>query len=132
MSVGLAMVVVTIGGLAAVLRYGVSLFVASRHHGSWLHRFPWAVFVVNAVGSAIAGVAAGLASTAALSADTRLVLVTGLAGGLTTFSTFSVETVELVRIGRLRTAAWSVAINLVIGFAAAGGGYVIARALTGS
>jgi CrcB protein len=121
----LALVVVVAGGVAAVVRYSVSIFVASRPAGSQLRRFPWAVLAVNAVGSALAGAAAGLAMTSALSDDLRLVLVTGVAGGLTTFSTFSVETVELMRSGRGRTAAASCLLNLVAGAVFAVAGYAL-------
>jgi CrcB protein len=121
----LAVVVVVAGGLAAIVRYSVSTFVASRPPGSPLRRFPWAVLAVNALGSAIAGCAAGLAATTALSDDLRLVLITGVAGGLTTFSTFSVETVELMRSGRWRTAAGSCLLNFTAGLAFAVAGYAL-------
>jgi CrcB protein len=125
----LALIVVVSGGLAAVLRYAVTLFVASREQGSWLRRFPWAVLIVNAVGSLLVGSAAGFAAAGAVSADLRLVLITGIAGGLTTFSTFSVETVELLRSDRWRSALTSVALNLVIGIGLAALGYWGASAL---
>jgi CrcB protein len=122
----LVLAVVLSGGLAAVARYGVSVWVGSRHPESPWRRFPWAVLIVNAAGSALAGVAAGLASASVLSPDARLVLIGGMAGGLTTFSTFSVETVELVRSGRWRTAVASGLLNLAVGLALATGGYVLA------
>jgi CrcB protein len=125
----LAAVVVVSGGLAAVLRYAVTQFAASRANGSWLRRFPWAVLIVNAAGSLLAGCAAGFASAGIVSADARLVLVTGVAGGLTTFSTFSVETVQLVQTSQWRKAAVSVALNLVLGIGLAALGYWVASAL---
>jgi CrcB protein len=102
----LVIVVLTLlaGALGALLRYGVSRAVPS----------PWAVLVVNVVGSAIAG-----ALVATVSDDIRLVLVTGLCGGLTTFSTLSVETVQLVLDRRVGAAALSIAANLVLGVTAA-------------
>jgi CrcB protein len=125
MSPLLALVVIVAGGVAAVVRYSVSTFVASRAPESALRRFPWAVLAVNAAGSALAGCAAGFAATTALSEDVRLVLITGVAGGLTTFSTFSVETVELVRSGRWTTAAASCLLNLASGLALAAAGYAL-------
>ena len=121
----LAVVVVVSGGIAAVVRYAVSSWVASRPSSSRLHRFPWAVLLVNGAGSALAGGAAGLASTLALNGDVRLVLITGVAGGLTTFSTFSVETVGLLREGRPGMAALSCLLNLAVGLALAIGGYAL-------
>jgi fluoride exporter len=109
-----------VGGGATVVRYLVSRAYARRTG------LPWAVFTVNVVGSAIGGVAVGLATTGVLSSDVRLLLVGGLAGGLTTFSTWSVETIQLVMEGKLRTALGSVILNIAIGLAAATGGYLVA------
>jgi CrcB protein len=121
----LALAVVVSGGIASVLRYALSTYTASRAAGSRLRRFPWAVLIVNAAGSALAGCAAGLAATLSLSPDVRLVLITGVAGGLTTFSTFSVETVELVRSGRWGSAVASCLLNLALGLGLAAGGYAV-------
>jgi CrcB protein len=88
------------------------------------------VFTVNIVGSAIGGVAVGLATTGVISSDLRLVLVGGVAGGLTTFSTWSVETIQLLMEGKLRTALGSIILNLAIGLAAATGGYLLATILS--
>ena len=86
-----------------------------------LVRVPWAVLVVNVAGSFIGGVLIG-----ATTGDLRVILLTGFCGGLTTFSTFSVETVQLVMARRVRTAALSVAANLVLGVGAAALGYLLA------
>lgn len=96
------------GALGAVLRYGVGLLVRS----------PWAVLVVNVVGSFVGGVV-----VASASGDARVILLTGLCGGLTTFSTLSVETVQLVLDGRARVAAFSVGLNVALGLVAAGVGF---------
>jgi CrcB protein len=118
-SIALALTVMVVGAAAATARFGLSLLLAGRAG--------WAVLAVNVAGSAIGGVVLGLAERAAVSADLRLVLLTGLCGGLTTFSTFGVETVQLVQDGRMRVAAWSVAANLVLGVGAAALGYLLAR-----
>ena len=86
-----------------------------------LVRAPWAVLLVNVVGSFIGGLLIG-----ATTGDLRLILLTGFCGGLTTFSTFSVETVQLVMERRLSAAALSVALNLVLGIGAAALGLVLA------
>jgi fluoride exporter len=113
-----------VGGGASVVRYLVSLAYAKRSG------LPWAVFTVNVVGSAIGGIAVGLSVTGTISTDLRLVLVGGLAGGLTTFSTWSVETVQLLMERKLRTALGSVILNLAIGLAAATAGYLLAILLS--
>ena len=115
-----ALTTVAAGAVGAVIRYLVSRALAG-HDG-----FPWAVLVVNVVGSAIGGVVVGLATSGGVSGDIRLILVSGLCSGLTTFSTWSVETVQLVQDGRWRIAAASATANLVLGLGAAALGYLLA------
>jgi CrcB protein len=112
--------VLVAGALGAVLRYLVSRFFAPRAGD-----FPWAVLVVNVVGSAIGGAALGLAQAGLVSTDARLILLTGLCGGLTTFSTFSVETIQLVMEGKTRSAVASVALNLALGVGVAAVAYAL-------
>jgi CrcB protein len=113
-----------VGGGATVVRYLVSRAYAKRS------ALPWAVFTVNVIGSAIGGVAVGLSTTGTISPDLRLILVGGLAGGLTTFSTWSVETIQLLMERKLRTALGSVILNLAIGLASATAGYLVATILS--
>ena len=113
-----------VGGLATVVRYLISRAYAKRNG------LPWAVFTVNVIGSAIGGIAVGLSTTGAISTDVRLIFVGGLAGGLTTFSTWSVETIQLLMESKLRTALVSVILNLATGLAAATAGYLLATLLT--
>jgi CrcB protein len=109
------------GALGAVLRFAAST-VAGRTRAN----LPWAVLVVNVVGSLVGGIVIGLAQSGAIGADARLVVLGGFAGGLTTFSTFSVETVQLALAGRWRTALGSVVANLLLGLAAAVLGFALA------
>lgn len=114
--------VIIVGAIAAVARYLVArLFVGSR--------FPWAVLVVNVVASAIGGAVLAAATRADLSSDLRLILLTGLCGGLSTFSTFSVETIQLMQEGKTAVAVRSVVANLVLGIGAAAGAYALVMLL---
>ena len=88
-----------------------------------LVRAPWAVLVVNVAGSFVGGLLIG-----ATTGDLRLILLTGFCGGLTTFSTFSVETVQLVMEKKVRTALLSVAANLLLGIGAAAVGLSLSLA----
>lgn len=124
MSLAVVVAVVVAGGVGAVLRYATALFVAPRQHDGAV---PTAVLLVNVVASLIAGFAAGAASVGVLSPDLELVIVTGFAGGLSTFSTFGVETVELARASRWRAALFSVLANVAIGLFAAAVGVVLGR-----
>jgi fluoride exporter len=83
---------------------------------------PWAVLAVNVAGSLLGGLLIG-----ATEGDLQLILLTGFCGGLTTFSSFTVETVQLVMAGKSRAAALSVGLNLVLGIAAAAVGYLLTR-----
>ena len=110
------------GAVGALLRYALSrAFPVRPGH------LPGGILIVNVVGSAVAGALIGLAERAALDGDLRLILVTGFCGGLTTFSTWSVETIELLDGGRWRAAILNVVLTLVLGIAAAAGLYLLAR-----
>jgi len=116
------------GAIAALARYTVAVRFARAEDGQ--ERFPWAVLIVNLAGSVIAGVALGLAEVLG-AGDLRYVLLGGVAGGLTTFSTFSVETVQLVMARRARPALVSVAANLVGGLLAVVAGWTLTVLLLG-
>jgi CrcB protein len=108
------------GALGAVLRYATTRLFARRND-----ELPWAVLVVNTVGSLIGGVVLGLVTTHAAGADVQLVAVGGFAGGLTTFSTFSVETVQLAIAKRWSVVAATVGANLALGIGAAVLGFAV-------
>lgn len=103
------------GALGAVIRFLLARAFASQPG--------WAVLVVNVLGSALGGVLLALAS-----GDVRLILLGGFCGGLTTFSTFGVETIQLVLDGKARVAALSVAANLVLGIGAAAVAFAVTTA----
>ena len=90
---------------------------------------PLATLAVNIVGSFLLG---ALMGAAALVPDPwRAPLATGLLGSLTTFSTFSVETVYLAEQGQVRLAALNLALQLVLGMSAAAIGLFVGRAVAG-
>ncbi|MFP3677216.1 fluoride efflux transporter CrcB [Pseudomonas sp. SIMBA_041] len=75
---------------------------------------PPGTVVANMVGGYIIGLAiAFLAASPSLSPEWRLLVITGFCGGLTTFSTFSAETVALIQEGRLLWALGSVSLHVV-------------------
>ena len=112
------------GGIGSVLRCAV--YRAAR---LWLPpEFPWGTLAVNILGGALAGAAAGwLMSRSAGGADsTTLFLMTGLLGGFTTFSAFSLEAVLLWQRGEPAAAMAYVAgsVLLAIGGVIAGMGAI--------
>ena len=117
-----------VGGAAAVgamLRYGTDQVVAARILAPRGMVFPLGTFVVNIVGSVLLGAVAGLVVNAGVDLRWRTVLGVGLAGGLTTFSTWTYETVRLLEDGSLREAAANIGVSLAVGLAAASLGYAL-------
>lgn len=121
MNVVVVLVALGAGAIGALVRYLVSLRMAEQQ--------PWGVLVVNAAGSLVGGIVLGLVQAGSMGADARLIVLGGFAGGLTTFSTFSVETMQLILGGRGRTAVGSILANLALGVALALIGYSVAGGL---
>ena len=114
-----AVLLVGLGGAAgSVLRYLVSV-AATAALGAG---FPWGTLAVNAAGSTAIGALASLG----LRDDARLLLVTGLLGGFTTFSAFSLETAQLWQRAPWLAALY-VAASLGGGFAGFAAGQSFAR-----
>lgn len=111
------------GALGAVARYGVSLALQRTSASS---TFPSATLAVNVAGCLAAGAALAFFERQATEASTRLFVMTGLLGGFTTFSAFSVETLALHREGRPMLAALNAGLNLALGLAAAHLGWRLA------
>lgn len=111
--------------VGAPLRYLTDRAVQARHDSL----FPWGTFVVNATGCLILGLVTGAASAGAAGPDLRLLLGTGLCGALTTYSTFSYETLRLTEAGSGLYAAVNVVASVVAGLAAAFTGVSLAGAL---
>jgi CrcB protein len=84
------------GSLGAASRYGIGLLSARL----WGTGFPYGTLVVNLMGCFIIGLLFSLADRSRLlTPDVRLLLITGYLGALTTFSSFSLETVSAGRAG---------------------------------
>lgn len=125
MTFGLALAIVVGGALGALLRYGTQLLWPAR--GA---RVPVAVLLVNIVGSSVGGVFLALAHANTLvTASLVLIVMTGFCGGLTTFSTFAVETVELASSGAWRPAVLNVVLNVVLGLGASALAFILANAV---
>ncbi|MEW6511358.1 MAG: fluoride efflux transporter CrcB [Bacteroidota bacterium] len=99
------------GSLGAVARYGVSTFVYHATRGT----FPWGTLVVNVTGSFIIGVLIELFDTAVIPSGWRSFITIGFLGAYTTFSTFTLETVNLIRDGELQLAAVNVLASNLVG-----------------
>lgn len=97
------------GAIGSVLRYGSSVAV-NRWAGS---PFPWGTLFVNIAGSfAIGLVMVWVLKGGEARENARLLLVTGVMGGFTTFSSFSWETWRLLEDGRLGAAGLNVGLSV--------------------
>src|SRR5262245_44228603 len=93
--------------------------------------FPFGTLGVNVLGSFLASVVMVLAlERSAISPDLRLILVTGMLGGFTTYSTFNYETLHLAQSGATGLAIVNVAVTLVACMLAGIAGVVLARAFS--
>jgi CrcB protein len=103
---------ITFGGaIGTLLRYLVSL-VASHWLGT---EFPYGTLIVNLSGSFVIGLVQQLGTEALLIPDNmRLFVTTGMMGGLTTYSTFSYETVRLMEAGSWNQAWVNILVTTVI------------------
>jgi CrcB protein len=111
--------------VGAPLRYLTDRAVQTRHDSV----FPWGTFAVNVTGCLILGVLTGAVSAGAASAHLQLLVGTGLCGALTTYSTFSYETLRLTETGAGLYAAANVVGSVMAGLGAAFVGVSIAQAL---
>jgi CrcB protein len=119
---------VGIGGFVG----SVARFMASglAHRLSPATTLPIGTLVVNVAGCLLIGVLGGLVDVRqALAPAYRLFLMIGVLGGFTTFSTFSFETLQLAQQGDLWRAFANVALQVVLGLAAAWLGFVSVRFL---
>ncbi|MEZ3179648.1 fluoride efflux transporter CrcB [Streptomyces pimonensis] len=119
---------VMLGGMVgAPLRYLTDRAVQSRHDSV----FPWGTFTVNVTGSLALGLLTGAAAAGAADSRLQLLLGTGLCGALTTYSTFSYETLRLAEAGARGYAALNVVASVAAGLGAAFAGAGLAHAVWG-
>jgi CrcB protein len=119
------MLLVAVGGaLGSVGRYLLSGW-ALHHASEW--RFPLGTFLVNVSGCLLVGILGGLVVKHEMfSADIRLFLFTGIAGGFTTYSAFGLETFYLLRRGEALVAGGYVASSVIAGLLLLWAGFAVA------
>jgi fluoride exporter len=121
------LLVITGAAVGAPLRYLGDRAIQSRHDSV----FPWGTFAVNVLGSLILGLITGAVTAGAASPQVQLALGTGLCGALTTYSTFSYETLRLLEGDARFLAAANVLGSIVAGLGAAFLGVGISQAIWG-
>ena len=112
------------GAIGAGVRYGISQWFAARGWGE----LPWATLLINISGSALMGLTAGvLMARTELPAELRVFLATGILGGYTTFSAFSLEVWQLAERGQISSAGAYILASVLLSVAGLGLGLLAAR-----
>jgi CrcB protein len=99
---------------------GVARFLIGRWvHASWPSAFPLGTLLINILGCFLIAVIYGWSIKGYLSDETRLMLTTGFCGGFTTFSTFAIENIDLIRSGHVGQALAYTFASVILGIGAA-------------
>ena len=110
------------GALGAVGRYGLSLL-------PWRGEFPLLTLLTNLLGAVLIGFIAGLAGRGRLNPSAALFWKTGVCGGFTTFSAFSMETLHLLEEGRMAAGLLYAGLSVVLCVAGVYVGNLVAHML---
>ena len=116
------------GALGAIARYGISGWA----HGVGPGGFPWGTLCVNAVGSLLIGAFFGMSELAPVSSATRLLVAVGFLGAFTTFSTYSLETLNLFKDKQAMLAMMNIGLNNAFSLLFVFGAYLLSRSIATS
>lgn len=121
------LLIATGGAVGSVARYWMANAIDGRHTTG----FPWGTVLVNILGSFVIGAAAALVLGRGLWTDNaRLFVMVGICGGFTTFSSFSLQTLSLLRDGYILRAGGNVAISVIACLLATWAGLALVQAAT--
>lgn len=118
---------VAIGGaLGSMARYGLGGIISEKTGGT----FPWGTLAINVTGSFVIGILGALTATEGKMSPRSQVLatqllITGVCGGYTTFSSFSLQTLNLLRDGEWFYAAGNILLSVILCMVAVWIGYML-------
>jgi CrcB protein len=113
------------GAIGTVLRYGLSGVIHRFSPGT----FPYGTMAVNLTGCLMIGLLWGVNERLSFNPALRMFLFIGLLGGFTTFSSFGLETFNLLRDNELKLGLWNILLNNFLGITLVVAGFWIARAV---
>ena len=111
--------------LGGISRYLVTIYI----HNRYLSNFPFGTLAVNVIGCFLIGLVYGITEKGNLSAEWRIFLATGILGGFTTFSSFSHETVTLLREKEYLYAFSNLGLSIFLGHAATLAGIFLIKSI---
>ena len=98
------------GGLGSLARFGVSMGVKQFSDGT----IPIATLISNVLACAVMGIALGIFSSKLQDQNLKMFIVVGFCGGFSTFSTFSMETLDIFRRGQFMLGAANVVVSIAL------------------
>ncbi|WP_131194739.1 fluoride efflux transporter CrcB [Lichenihabitans psoromatis] len=117
------------GALGTLARFTVATLTAP-----WSQSLPWGTIAINIAGSFLIGLFGTLTLAHGrfpVSENLRLFVMVGVCGGFTTFSSFSLQTLDLLRSGATLRACINIAVSVLLCLAAVAIGHTIASGLNG-
>lgn len=113
------------GALGSVARFGITKFIGKIIGGA----FPWGTLTANFIGLLIIGFLFELFERSILSQSMRYLITVGFLGGLTTFSTYGLETLLLMKNGQIRLSILNLLLSNIGGLICVGIGMLFSRFL---
>lgn len=129
MSISSCLLIMLGGAVGTLVRYLISALISASPH-----ELPWSTIGINVAGSFVIGFFGTLTLASGrfpVSENSRLLVMVGLCGGFTTFSSFSLQTFDLLRNGSIFRAAINVFVSVALCICAVALGHAIAAHLNG-
>lgn len=113
------------GAVGTLARYALAGFTHKVYAGT----FPMGTLMVNLLGSLVIGFLWGISESRNISPNYRLFVFIGILGGFTTFSTYALETMNLLRDNEIRQALTNIFATNILGLLLVFGGFLLAKGI---
>ncbi len=115
------------GGLGVLSRYAV-FELSIKYHSSG---FPVGTFMINLIGSFVIGLLWGIFQAKDIAPGLRIAIFVGFLGGFTTFSSFMLESMKLIKDKKVLVAILYIILSNIMGLVLVFGGYLLSQAIMG-